>query len=603
MSQGAAPGLGAARPGWRGAQTDAFIRVNAGQLITAARTYRDVAMEIELKGGRPQAAAAAGGGRRGLQPRARRRGGRCRLAPEGQPARRGQRRHGARGRSPGGAARHPRSLSPRRQAGPGHGAAAARRIDGVRRPHADLCRSGARRRGQRGRREAQRPLRRRRGRLALGPGRRDGRRRGQRRPGDRHAAGPGRVHGPRRQSGLGARGSQGHRRAERGAGVARLGGGRRSRARLPGTADRRGDAATPRAGDLDIRAADGARIGRAHGSGAAAAARRPAHCRLAQILDRRGTRSRSTGWRSTSPAATSKDSSRSPPPATGAGSRRASMSTSSRSPECSASLHDQRLAVAAAAETAVSGRQSVWSDEPFDAAVLDGFEGNVTLTAKRLVLAEGIGLSQASIDIALAGRQGRREAARGCLPRRALQRDAEHRQGAGRRGRQRQPARGGRRARSLWPASAGGKPRASGTIGGEIKFSGKGIEPAQRALRAAGQRHARARRRQARHAVAGRHRPGGRGGAQVGPRQPARSPQADRSPQALPAASCRCRARSASRSPTGGSQPSRSSSTPPRGARKARRASTSRRCWSSPIGGWSRSPPVPPTRRPCRQSR
>ena len=49
---GAARGLGSAKPGWRGAQTDTSIRVSAGQLVTAARTYRDVAMEIELKGGR-----------------------------------------------------------------------------------------------------------------------------------------------------------------------------------------------------------------------------------------------------------------------------------------------------------------------------------------------------------------------------------------------------------------------------------------------------------------------------------------------------------------------------------------------------------------------
>ena len=49
---GAARGLGLAKPGWRGAQTDTSIRISAGQLVTAARTYRDVAMEIELKGGR-----------------------------------------------------------------------------------------------------------------------------------------------------------------------------------------------------------------------------------------------------------------------------------------------------------------------------------------------------------------------------------------------------------------------------------------------------------------------------------------------------------------------------------------------------------------------
>ena len=43
---------GGRRPGWRSAQTDALIRVNAGQLLAASRTYRDVVMEIELRGGR-----------------------------------------------------------------------------------------------------------------------------------------------------------------------------------------------------------------------------------------------------------------------------------------------------------------------------------------------------------------------------------------------------------------------------------------------------------------------------------------------------------------------------------------------------------------------
>ena len=61
-----------------------------------------------------------------------------------------------------------------------------------------------------------------------------------------------------------------------------------------------------------------------------------------------------------------------------------------------APLLDQRLAVTGTAEAAISGRQSLWPDEPFDAAVLDGFEGNIKLNAKRLMLADGMGLGQAS---------------------------------------------------------------------------------------------------------------------------------------------------------------------------------------------------------------
>ena len=140
--QAAAPDLGTAKPGWRGAQTDALIRVNAGQLITAARTYRDVMMEIELKGGRLRLPLLRVAGDDGFSLELEGEVDECRLAAEGQPARRDRRRFGAGHRTPGGAARHSRSISPRRQAGAGHGAAAPGGIDVVRRAHADLRRSG-----------------------------------------------------------------------------------------------------------------------------------------------------------------------------------------------------------------------------------------------------------------------------------------------------------------------------------------------------------------------------------------------------------------------------------------------------------------------------
>ena len=93
--------------------------------------------------GRPAApAAAAHGGRRGLQPRARGRGGRCRLAPKGSIRGVVGADTGARDRSAGRAARRPRGVPPGRPARAGHGAAAPGRIDGVRRAHADLRRSG-----------------------------------------------------------------------------------------------------------------------------------------------------------------------------------------------------------------------------------------------------------------------------------------------------------------------------------------------------------------------------------------------------------------------------------------------------------------------------
>ena len=43
---------GRRRPAGVATQTDALIRVSAGQLITASRTYRDVMLDMELKGGR-----------------------------------------------------------------------------------------------------------------------------------------------------------------------------------------------------------------------------------------------------------------------------------------------------------------------------------------------------------------------------------------------------------------------------------------------------------------------------------------------------------------------------------------------------------------------
>ena len=136
-------------------------------------------------------------------------------------------------------------------------------------------------------------------------------------------------------------------------------------------------------------------------------------------------------------------------------------------------LLDQRLAVAGVAETAISGRQSPWPDEPFDAAVLDGFEGNIRLNSKRLTLADGIGIGQASIDIALEG--GKVDVTRiegACLGGRcsASLRIDKAPAGVEVSG-QRKPD--GRHPASLRAVS----PRASGTIGGEIKFSGRGTSP------------------------------------------------------------------------------------------------------------------------------
>lgn len=139
-------------------------------------------------------------------------------------------------------------------------------------------------------------------------------------------------------------------------------------------------------------------------------------------------------------------------------------------------LLDQRLALAGAAESALSGRQSPWPDEPFDAAVLDGFEGSIRLRAKRLLLAEGIGLGDVGIDIALeAGKLDVKQIEGACLGGRcsaALRIDkvpaGMELSGSVRLAGARLEAAGGDAARG---------PRASGTVSGEMTFAGKGTSP------------------------------------------------------------------------------------------------------------------------------
>ena len=146
---GAARGLGSAKPGWRGAQTDASIRISAGQLITAARTYRDVAMEIELKGGRLRLPLLRIAGDEGFS-----------LELEGEVDDAASRPKGSLrgviGADSGAAIAPlaellgiPEAFRPDARRAQADGAAAPRRLDGVRRAHADLRRPGARRRGQR----------------------------------------------------------------------------------------------------------------------------------------------------------------------------------------------------------------------------------------------------------------------------------------------------------------------------------------------------------------------------------------------------------------------------------------------------------------------
>lgn len=135
-------------------------------------------------------------------------------------------------------------------------------------------------------------------------------------------------------------------------------------------------------------------------------------------------------------------------------------------------VQDQRLAVAAAAESAISGHSSVWSDDPFDGAGFDGFEGNVKLNAKRLVLADGLGLDDASLDVALQrGKIDVRELAGTCLGGRCRARFGIAKMPGG------VDVSGSLSLAGLAVGALAADTRATGSISGEIKFSGKGVSP------------------------------------------------------------------------------------------------------------------------------
>jgi uncharacterized protein involved in outer membrane biogenesis len=137
---------------------------------------------------------------------------------------------------------------------------------------------------------------------------------------------------------------------------------------------------------------------------------------------------------------------------------------------------DPRLAVTEAAEAAITGRESPWPDEPFATGALDVLEGNLYLTTRHLQLAAGIGLKDATIDLALAA--GRIEA-------RSIE-------GLGLGGRVHATLRVDKAAGGVAvsgglriadgrleriAADAGAKDSAAGGLTGSIAFSGRGTSP------------------------------------------------------------------------------------------------------------------------------
>jgi hypothetical protein len=143
---------------------------------------------------------------------------------------------------------------------------------------------------------------------------------------------------------------------------------------------------------------------------------------------------------------------------------------------------DQRLAITGTVEQALSGQQSPWPDEPFDTAVLDGFEGSIKLDASRLTLTPLLGLDHASLDIGLApGKLDVKQVA-GDIPGGRLQASfaLERRPGS-------IELTGGANVEAtleaLAPARAGNTPRAVGPLKAAVEFSARGGNP--RALMAA----------------------------------------------------------------------------------------------------------------------
>ena len=65
---------------------------------------------------------------------------------------------------------------------------------------------------------------------------------------------------------------------------------------------------------------------------------------------------------------------------------------------------DLRLAaLTGAAEAALAGRQSAWPEEPFELSALAGLDGHVVLALGRLTLSDGLGLKDTTIDLNLKG--------------------------------------------------------------------------------------------------------------------------------------------------------------------------------------------------------
>jgi uncharacterized protein involved in outer membrane biogenesis len=137
-----------------------------------------------------------------------------------------------------------------------------------------------------------------------------------------------------------------------------------------------------------------------------------------------------------------------------------------------APLLDQRMAIAGVAEAAISGRQA-WPDEPFSAAVMDAFEGNIRLSCKRLIVADGIALDAAKLDVVLGGGKIEVDEISGSAlggEFKAKMQISKAAAGVDLRG-------GLKFTAALEALSVDGTPRASGQANGVLEFTGRGLSP------------------------------------------------------------------------------------------------------------------------------
>ena len=143
-----------------------------------------------------------------------------------------------------------------------------------------------------------------------------------------------------------------------------------------------------------------------------------------------------------------------------------------------APLLDQRLAVAGVAEAAISGKQGPWPDEPFSAAAMDAIQGSIDLASRRLVLADKLALDDARLQIELAaGRVEVKELTGNALGGQVSAKLDVKKVSAG------AEMRGSLRLSAVLDRLTGQATQPSGAVNASVEFSGRGASP--RAIAAA----------------------------------------------------------------------------------------------------------------------